>query len=538
MQGNKGAVGVSLEINETRICFVNSHFAAHVSEVQRRKEDHDEILRRMQFEFGITRRFIYEHEHIFWFGDLNYRITEPPQLDAVTFRRQFNSPNAYETVRYLDQMYNEQQKGRVFVDFVEGPIQFRPTYKYDPGTDHWDSSEKCRAPAWCDRVLWKSQRTTQLAYASVMELQLSDHKPVYSVFVTQVKTRDEVRYKQVHEDVLKTLDKYENDNQPQITVPEKDIDFGEIRFGERVVREIAVGNNCHLPATFRFMSKEGRGSPICESWLSIEPNGGRLLTGDSVTVRLEVFVDAASVWRLHRKQRESAVKMPLDILVLHVDNGHDIFISVIGEYRPSCIGFNMETLCKLEQPIEQMNLRDVLALERRLTDNPEHTASIPRELWSLTDYLYAMPKGLATVNLFTGERFYSRNPHIVEIRDWMDSWSTGECRKWMEMMMMMMMIRGELTECFFSLECSTAGTPHTAAEMIVMLLEASPVPLIHPFEEAALTANSLDDCLQVVNSLVMTRKQVFIYVVQFLREVLRYKDQNRLNVNRIGEWGI
>lgn len=73
--------------------------------------------------------------------------------------------------------------------------------------------------------------------------------------------------------------------------------------------------------------------------------------------------------------------------------------------------------------------------------------------------------------------------------------------------------------------------------MIVMLLEASPVPLIHPFEEAALTAaNSLDDCLQVVNSLVMTRKQVFIYVVQFLREVLRYKDQNRLNVNRIGEW--
>ena len=428
-QGNKGAVGISLQINETSICFVNSHFAAHVSEVQRRKEDHDEILRRMQFEFGITRRFICEHEHIFWFGDLNYRIMEPPQLDAATFRRNFNDPNAYETVRLFDQLYSEQVKKRVFVGFQEGPIKFQPTYKYDPGTDNWDSSEKCRAPAWCDRVLWQSKRTEQLAYSSVMEMRLSDHKPVYSLFLTQVKTRDEVRYKIVHEEVLKTVDKYENDNQPQITVPEKDVDFGQIRFGERVVREILIANNCHLPATYRFMSKEGHGSPICESWLSIEPTVGQLITGDVVSVKLELFVDAKSVWRLQRKQRESGVKMPLDILVLHVDGGHDIFISVIGEYQQSCVGFNMETLCKLEEPIVQMNLKDVLALEQRLTDNTDKTGSIPRELWSLIDYLYSSPKGLETVNLFTVERFYARNPHIVEIRDWLDSWSTAEFRK-------------------------------------------------------------------------------------------------------------
>lgn len=61
-QGNKGGVGVSLKLNEAHICFVNSHLAAHVTEVQRRKDDHDEILRRMQFEFGIFRRSIDEHE--------------------------------------------------------------------------------------------------------------------------------------------------------------------------------------------------------------------------------------------------------------------------------------------------------------------------------------------------------------------------------------------------------------------------------------------------------------------------------------------
>lgn len=38
-----------------------------------------------------------------------------------------------------DQLYQEMQRRRVFLNYNEGPIQFRPTYKYDPGTDDWDS---------------------------------------------------------------------------------------------------------------------------------------------------------------------------------------------------------------------------------------------------------------------------------------------------------------------------------------------------------------------------------------------------------------
>lgn len=92
----------------------------------------------------------------------------------------------FEDIIKSDQLYQEMQLRRVFLNYSEGPITFRPTYKYDPGTDDWDSSEKNRAPAWCDRVLWKGERIMQLEYNSVMSLRLSDHKPVYAVFSTGV----------------------------------------------------------------------------------------------------------------------------------------------------------------------------------------------------------------------------------------------------------------------------------------------------------------------------------------------------------------
>lgn len=35
-----------------------------------------------------------------------------------------------------------------FEEYQEGPILFRPTYRYDVGTDDYDTSEKSRIPAW------------------------------------------------------------------------------------------------------------------------------------------------------------------------------------------------------------------------------------------------------------------------------------------------------------------------------------------------------------------------------------------------------
>ena len=42
-------------------------------------------------------------------------------------------------VLYHMQLNNERRKQTVFTDFIEGPIDFKPSYKYEPNTDNWDS---------------------------------------------------------------------------------------------------------------------------------------------------------------------------------------------------------------------------------------------------------------------------------------------------------------------------------------------------------------------------------------------------------------
>lgn len=206
--GNKGACAIRFVFNGTSICFVAAHFAAGQSQVTERNADYAEITRKIAFPMG---RSLKSHDYVFWCGDFNYRIDMDKEELKETIRQNQLGP-ALEK----DQLTVQKEQGNVFNDYTEGDITFPPTYKYDLFSEDYDTSEKCRAPAWTDRVLWKRRRNIQdenvydwsnghLVHYGRAELKQSDHRPVIAIIDVDIYEIDANRRQQVFTDVIRDL---------------------------------------------------------------------------------------------------------------------------------------------------------------------------------------------------------------------------------------------------------------------------------------------------------------------------------------------
>lgn len=77
------------------------------------------------------------------------------------------------------------------------------------------------------------------------------------------------------------------------------------------------------------------------------------------------------------------------------------------------------------------------------------------------------------------------------------------------------------------------GTPHTAAEALLMLLESSPEPLVSPLEEECLYADTFDKSKEIIKILSIPKKNVFLYICFFLHDVLKQSTYNRLDAGKL-----
>ena len=113
--------------------------------------------------------------------------------------------NDFDALLGYDQLNKEMKNNRAFRlrSFQEAPITFAPTYKYDTGSTEYDSSEKRRIPAWCDRILFtKSPHIQSLSYRRY-EPTVSDHRPVSAGFNVTLKTIDPDKMRLVRGEVGK-----------------------------------------------------------------------------------------------------------------------------------------------------------------------------------------------------------------------------------------------------------------------------------------------------------------------------------------------
>lgn len=72
---------------------------------------------------------------------------------------------------------------------------------------------------------------------------------------------------------------------------------------------------------------------------------------------MELFVNKTTATKLN--SGEDKIE---DILVLHLERGKDYFLSVSGNYLPSCFGSPIHTLCYMREPILDLPLETVSEL--------------------------------------------------------------------------------------------------------------------------------------------------------------------------------
>ncbi|XP_065873239.1 type II inositol polyphosphate 5-phosphatase 15 isoform X2 [Euphorbia lathyris] len=354
--GNKGAVGLRIRVYNRTMCFVNCHFAAHLEAVNRRNADFDHVYRTMSFSrpsntFNAASvgsssavqalRYSYsmganssegipelsEADMVIFLGDFNYR------LDGISYdeARDFISQRSFDWLRERDQLRTEMEAGNVFQGMREAVIRFPPTYKFDkhqPGLAGYDSGEKRRVPAWCDRILYRDSRSARvsecsldcpvvseiLQYDACMDVTDSDHKPVRCIFSVDIARVDESVRRQEFGDIMKSNEQVRCIVEEQSKIPETIVSTNNIILQNGDTALLRITNKCvKNDALFEIIcegqstiNEDGqasdhhpRGSFGFPQWLQVTPAVGVIKPDQMSEVSvhledfptLEVFVD-------------------------------------------------------------------------------------------------------------------------------------------------------------------------------------------------------------------------------------------------------
>ncbi|XP_077594475.1 phosphatidylinositol polyphosphate 5-phosphatase type IV isoform X5 [Stigmatopora nigra] len=193
----KGAVGLAFTFFGTSFLFITSHFTSGDSKVYERILDYNKTIEALALPKGlpdtnpyrstssdVTTRF----DQVFWFGDFNFRLGhERVGVESIIKRGAGHNVDAL--VEH-DQLAKEMRNGSIFKGFREADIQFLPTYKFDTGSDVYDTSAKKRTPSYTDRILFRTRYAEAihvLKYSSCSSIKTSDHRPVVGIYGVKLK---------------------------------------------------------------------------------------------------------------------------------------------------------------------------------------------------------------------------------------------------------------------------------------------------------------------------------------------------------------
>jgi len=318
----------------------------------------------------------------------------------------------------------------------------------------------------------------------------SDHRPVSALFLIKVKSIIPERRAQVYQELLKQLDTMENETMPDVQISERMVDFGEVRYRHTVTRTVTLRNPGMVLARWLFIPKLEE-TNVHKSWLTVTPYSGIMFPQETTKITLSVFVDKDSASALNT----GADKLE-DVLILHVNKGKDIFLTLSGTYQRSCFGMSLDLLTRYPGPVRTS---EPLPAD----SSAEACLAIPKELWRIVDYIY---------------RFGMEEPDIFEQSGSADMAQIQECL--------------DTGESFSTHDFNIHSMTEILLGFLASLSESViPSTLYHHALEAS---GSFPACRQLVSTqLSAAHYNTFYYITSFLREVLTFSASNKLTVDRL-----
>ena len=288
---------------------------------------------------------------------MNYRISQPNEQVRKAISELSTVP-----LHEKDQLRCEMKLNNVFANYSEPAIDFMPTYKFDPKTDNYDTSDKLRTPSWTDRILYHAKRPKlrqanqseletirAIDYSCAKNIRFSDHRPVSGLYSVAMKfERDEKSASRIRDDLIRQMDREENDSIPTIEVHPRApaIVFDNLRYLDKMSYSLTIKNvgecPCSFilcpPSLFRPMNptkgKQTSEEPFFEC-LSLTPNPPYYLEpkGEQ-TIHISFKMKTEYAWLFGTQLNE--------ILILHVENGADTFITldITLDMGPFGLAFN------------------------------------------------------------------------------------------------------------------------------------------------------------------------------------------------------
>ncbi|XP_069366039.1 inositol polyphosphate 5-phosphatase K isoform X1 [Paralichthys olivaceus] len=238
--GNKGGVSVRFSFYGHMVCFLNCHLAAHMNYALQRVDEFEYILEAQDFDISESPHVL-DHKVVFCLGDLNFRIAD----HGLHFLRSSINSGRLNLLWSKDQLLMMKKNEAFLQEFEEGPLNFKPTYKFDRNSDTYDTrkstvalpltmyrprplqrcsttlfflltsltwgllsvwlgawyreldppSGKKRKPAWTDRILWRIKpKDLPSEDDEKASTSTTDGQDEYPIMVTQDKYTSDMSY--------------------------------------------------------------------------------------------------------------------------------------------------------------------------------------------------------------------------------------------------------------------------------------------------------------------------------------------------------